>query len=180
MSLRKRLDEELARLVIGEDAVMERSGRRMMVVSAEFVTTIFGAGEKVMGPAIGGIHYLAGERSGRKLGELARAKGPDADGADLVSEVMASLEVRALGQLGTDDLDVAAGTGVLRLHRSPYAEAFSRREHPVCHALTGLWAGLLSALSGREVLGEEVRCRAKGDPICEIVASPGPNRSGER
>jgi predicted hydrocarbon binding protein len=174
MSVRKRLHEELARLTIDEDAVVRVSGRRMMLVSAEFLTTILVSGEKVMGPAIGGIHYLAGELSGRQLGELARAEAPGSDGADLVAHVMAALEVRALGHLDVAKLDVAAGTGVLRLYKSAYADAFPPGDRPVCHGPAGLWAGLLTVLSGKEVLAEEVRCRAKGDPLCEIVAAPRP------
>jgi predicted hydrocarbon binding protein len=175
MSPRKRLHEELARLTIGDDAVMRMSGRRMMLVSADFLTTILVSGEQVMGPAIGGIHYLAGELSGRQLGELAKAAAvPGSDRADLVSSVMASLEVRALGHLDVATIDVAAGTGVLRLYKSAYADAFPSGNRAVCHGPAGLWAGLLSVLSGKEIVAEEVRCRAKGDSLCEIVAAPRP------
>ncbi len=147
MSLRKRLQKELERITIGEDAVARMSGRRMTLVSADFLTTILVSGEKVMGPAIGGIHYLAGELSGRQLGELARAEAPGSDGADLVAGVMASLEVRALGHLEIAGLDLSAGTGVLRLYKSAYADAFPPRDRPVCHGPAGLWAGLLAQLS---------------------------------
>ena len=174
MSLRKRLQDELARLTIGEDAVARMNGRRMMLVSADFLTTIFVSGEKVMGPAIGGIHYLAGELSGRQLGKLAMAEAPGVDGAALVASVMASLEVRALGHLEIAKLDVAAGTGILRLYKSAYAEASAPRDRPVCHGPAGLWAGLLTVLSGKEIFAEEVRCRAKGDPFCEFVGTPRP------
>jgi predicted hydrocarbon binding protein len=172
MSFRKRLEEELAGLVIGEDAVVRLNGRRMMLVSADFLTTILASGEKVMGPAIGGIHYIAGEVSGRQLGELARVAEPSSHGADLVASVMAALEVRALGHLEIANVDVEAGTGVLRLYKSAYADAFRPIDRPVCHGPTGLWAGLLTVLSGKEILAEEVRCRAKGDSLCEIVAAP--------
>ena len=172
MSLRKRFDEQLARLVIGEDAVMQLEGRRVLVVSADFLTAVLRAGEKVVGPAIGGIHYLAGELSGRGFGERARAGAPGARLEDLVVNVMASLELRGLGRVEIADLDATAGTGILRLKRSPYADAFPERDRPACHSLMGLWGGLLSGVSGREITAEEVFCRAKGDPICEIVASP--------
>jgi len=172
MSLRKRFQEQLARLVIGDDAVVQMDGRRMLVVSADFLTTILSAGEQVVGPAIGGIHYLAGERAGRIYAERARAEAPNATPEDLVVNIIAILEVRGLGRVGVADLDAAAGTGTLRLQRSPYADTLSGRDHPACHSLTGLWAGLLGVVSGRDVAAEEVHCRAMGDPACEIVAAP--------
>jgi predicted hydrocarbon binding protein len=172
MSLRKRFDEQLPRLVIGEDGVIQLEGRRVLVVSADFLTAVLSAGEKVVGPAIGGILYFAGELSGRLFGERARAEAPGARLEDLVVNVMASLEVRGLGRVEIADLDATAGTGILRLLRSPYADALPGRDRPVCYSLMGLWGGVLSGVSGREVTAEEVLCRAKGDPICEIVAGP--------
>jgi len=172
MSLRTRFQEQLAQLVIGEDAVVRMDGRRMIVVSADFLTTILSAGEQVVGPAIGGIHYLAGERAGRLYGERARAEAPDATPEDIVVNIVASLEARGLGRLEVADLDAAAGTGMLRLQRSPYADTLSGRDRPACHSLMGLWAGLLGVVSGKDIAAEEVHCRAMGDPVCEIVAAP--------
>src|SRR5688500_4462463 len=47
-----------------------------------------------------------------------------------------------------------------------------RSEEPVCWSLVGFVSGYQSCSHNREVYAREVRCRGKGDAVCEVIAQP--------
>ncbi len=68
--------------------------------------------------------------------------------------------------------------GVYRMvvYDSFEAESFLAREgrgdKSVCHFMRGVLTGLVEGVEGRDYVGHETRCRAKGDEYCEFVIEP--------
>ena len=57
---------------------------------------------------------------------------------------------------------------VIRVHNSPFAEAYGKSDEGVCHLIEGVFAGVGEIIFGKAV-SEERLCKAKGDAYCEIV-----------
>ncbi|WP_048086661.1 V4R domain-containing protein [Ferroglobus placidus] len=57
---------------------------------------------------------------------------------------------------------------VVRVHNSPFAEAYGNSTKGVCHLIEGVFAGVGEIIFGKAV-SEERLCKAKGDDYCEIV-----------
>jgi predicted hydrocarbon binding protein len=57
----------------------------------------------------------------------------------------------------------------IRVTGSPFAEAFGRAGHPVCHLIRGVLGGLAQGAFDRPVAAREVACRAQGSAVCQFV-----------
>ena len=76
---------------------------------------------------------------------------------------------------------VGAGTADRPLVQAVWKDSYEAEQHllhvghaenPVCWTLTGFASGYLSFCRNEEVYAREVRCRGKGDVVCEMVAQP--------
>jgi predicted hydrocarbon binding protein len=54
----------------------------------------------------------------------------------------------------------------VRVKNSVFAEAYGDAAEGVCHLINGVLSGLAAVLFGRNCLGSETECLAKGDPHC--------------
>jgi len=61
---------------------------------------------------------------------------------------------------------------IIRGHNNLECYLNKPSNEPSGHFSRGVLAGLLSELTGREMVVDEVKCIAKGDPYCEFVAKP--------
>ena len=52
---------------------------------------------------------------------------------------------------------------------SPFAQAYGKSSHGVCHLIRGVLAGMASILFGKDCNSTEIECRAKGDTRCLFV-----------
>jgi photoactive yellow protein len=80
----------------------------------------------------------------------------------------------SLGALGLGRFDVAfehrrRGLLVVDHHASPFAEMLAGREGMRCDLLAGLHAGFLSHLSGRPLVGVELRCAQAPGEACRFA-----------
>ena len=53
-----------------------------------------------------------------------------------------------------------------------HIETFGFAEEPVCFTLTGFAGGYVSNILGKQVIFQEIECRAKGDRHCRWIAKP--------
>ena len=76
---------------------------------------------------------------------------------------------------------VGEGTAERPLVEAIWKDSYEAEQHllhhgqaeiPVCWMLTGFASGYLSFCRNEEVYGREVRCRGKGDVVCQMVAQP--------
>lgn len=163
----------LEALVHDEEGALTLDGVRMILLPAEVLVEIARSGERILGTGARGVLYYAGERDGQQTAARALEKaGADADRADILKQVMASIEGRGWGRLETVDVDLKAGRGVVRFFRCPVAELAGDRAPGTCYLVAGFWAGFLGALSGKPIIGYETSCRARGDAYCEYIAGP--------
>ncbi|VVB87045.1 V4R domain protein [uncultured archaeon] len=58
---------------------------------------------------------------------------------------------------------------VVKVENSFIARGYRNSEVPVCHFLSGYFAGLTEVLEGNSIDAEEIKCAAKGDDCCEFV-----------
>ncbi|RLG92530.1 MAG: hypothetical protein DRO36_01100 [Candidatus Hecatellales archaeon] len=51
-------------------------------------------------------------------------------------------------------------------------EHFGKQNEPSCHITRGALAGNLSMILGKDFVGKEVKCIAKGDNYCMFILKP--------
>jgi predicted hydrocarbon binding protein len=54
----------------------------------------------------------------------------------------------------------------IRVENSAFAQAYGEATEGVCHLINGVLSGLASVLFGRNCIGSETKCLAKGDRHC--------------
>jgi predicted hydrocarbon binding protein len=54
----------------------------------------------------------------------------------------------------------------VRVENSAFAEAYGGATEGVCHLINGVLSGLAAVLFGRNCVGSETECLAKGDAHC--------------
>jgi predicted hydrocarbon binding protein len=54
----------------------------------------------------------------------------------------------------------------VRVENSAFAEAYGDATEGVCHLINGVLSGLATVLFGRNCMGAETKCLAKGDKYC--------------
>lgn len=60
---------------------------------------------------------------------------------------------------------------VITVHHSPFAEAYGRSQHPVCHLTRGVLGSFAEQLlGGRTLRVTETTCAAMGAPLCRFEA----------
>lgn len=159
---------------------VEFLGARFLLVQPEFLVAIQKQLEATVGASAKGILYLAGERSGQDAPPpgaelLLDVRSKEAGKAILrgLSEVGA---LRGLGRVCVTEFDPENLRFRFRIDEGALPEAYGPSKKPVCHVWAGWAAGIAKRLFGREVLCEEVTCRAAGAPTCEFALRPRPGR----
>ena len=54
----------------------------------------------------------------------------------------------------------------VRVENSAFAQAYGEATEGVCHLINGVLSGLATVLFGRNCMGSETECLAKGDKHC--------------
>jgi len=54
----------------------------------------------------------------------------------------------------------------IKVENSAFAQTYGNAKQGVCHLINGVLSGLATALFGRNCMGAETECLAKGDPHC--------------
>ena len=54
----------------------------------------------------------------------------------------------------------------IKVENSAFAEAYGESTEGVCHLINGVLSGLATVLFGRNCMGSEIECLAKGDQHC--------------
>lgn len=73
------------------------------------------------------------------------------------------------GRFQVEQYDPGEEVLKISVHSSPFAEAYGEADHPVCHLLRGIVAGMGTALFKRECSALETQCRAMGDDCCRFA-----------
>ena len=155
---------------------VELLGARILLIPPEFIVQIQKQLEATIGASAKGVLYLAGERTGQSVVTPGverlvglRAKAAAEEIFRGIAEVSA---LRGIGVLRVVEFEPEAARFRFQISDGSIPEAYGPSKRPVCHLLEGWAAGVARNLFGREVLCEEVRCRAAGADACEFVLQP--------
>jgi predicted hydrocarbon binding protein len=155
--------------------ILRLHGQPCVIVRPKVLVNIQKQLEQTMGGSAKGIMYLAGERSSRD-GVVPVHAIPGNDGASLTLEgarrMIDAFSVLGWGHAEVVMFDAEHDRLVLRIVNSPMALGYGPSSKPVCHFLAGWAAGMGEALVGRELLCEEVACKAQGRGYCEFELRP--------
>jgi predicted hydrocarbon binding protein len=82
-------------------------------------------------------------------------------------------EILGAGSLEIADLSESKKRGIVRVHNSPIAEAYLRKnkrsKEPVCISIAGVLAGMFTFLFKKDVNCVEKVCLSQGKDFCEFV-----------
>lgn len=162
-----------------QSGVLRIADERYLILRPEMIVNIQKQLEQTVGASTKGFLYLAGERSGDEHLHAVRAfLGPAEGPEDFASVARRTSDALALAGWGRYVLlaqDRESGVLSVALENSPIAHAYGPSARPVCHLVAGWLAAFGRRLLGRELLCEEVSCKAQGRPRCEFVLSPLPS-----
>ncbi len=155
---------------------VELMGHRIMLFRFEFLVAIQKQLETTIGASAKGVMYLAGERAAQevmpakadRLKQLPSAKEP-LSALQRLSDIWATIGV---GRPGLTTFTPAEGRYSFKIDEGAYPAAYGPSSRPVCHLWAGWAAGVIKRLFGRDVLCEEVQCRAMGARFCEFEIRP--------
>lgn len=178
--------EEVTNYILSEMDVDPTAGRltifgsRVFMARPELFVNLQKQLERTVGLSSKGIVYLAGERTGFDATEFVSRLSLTSDvraDADAAFRRMAEAwSILGVGRITFTRFTRAPLAMDYTIENSVIADAYGRSAKPVCHLFAGWGAGLLKALFREEVLGEEIRCKAKGDQACDFEVRLLPSR----
>ena len=117
------------------------------------------------------IILSAGDVSGREEGKalLAQAKAHGIESPQsLPSAILTAVEETNMGfgKIRIDNINLGTGTFKILVSNSFEVDPSRISQKPTCAFILSYLKGLFSELIGRDLEGEEVECRSKGDPRC--------------
>ena len=114
------------------------------------------------------IGYEMGLGAGDSHLELARALGIT-DPIEVVRLISIPL-FKALGYGYAEIEAVQEGNTLwrMRIYRDIECEIVGSSNKPACSLISGMWAGVITRILGKDVVAKETKCRAMGDEYCEI------------
>jgi len=128
--------------------------------------------EDLMGKAAKGVLYRAAEQAGRRfaetLGAANTAEGDDGTHLAVLLRLAEFLRHVGHGYAELVIVDIGRIETTWTMPQNYISELHAPTNEPVCHFYSGAIAGAVSAVFGRSVACDEVKCRAKGDPACEF------------
>ncbi len=155
---------------------VELMGHRIMLFRFEFLVAIQKQLETTIGTSAKGVMYLAGERAAQEvLPAMADRLKDLPSGKDSVIELRRLSDIWATIGVGRATVTLftpSEGRYAFKIEDGTYPAAYGPSSRPVCHLWAGWAAGVIKRLFGRDVLCEEVACRAMGARFCEFEIRP--------
>ena len=181
---RNRGSDDIAnRICLDDEGRLLMDGVPMLMVTRGFAALLQQTAEEfigVNGAAL--ILYHAGFKGGYNLAKSFKPYGMK--GPAILEACLHLASLRGWGIFGLVELDMRKMRADVIIRASP-AEEMKSLGRPVCHLMRGIIAGILQYIAETakrrvKIRGIEVKCIAKGDPYCEIVAEPyaGPGEEG--
>ena len=155
---------------IGE---VEYFGQQVVMLRRDAIKLIRDELVRVGGSSGRVIVLTAGHVSGREEGKalLARAKELGVSSPEsLPVEVLTAVEEMNMGygKIRIDDMNTGTCTFKISVSNSFEADQTDRSPKPGCLFILSYLKGLFSQLTGKDLGGEEVECRSKGDSNCKF------------
>ena len=140
--------------------------RSIIILENDFIGMLKGIYEKMgdVGKALFfNIAYFGGISMAKYL-----LKRLELRGEELIKEVLKIYQASGMGKMELVSYEPNEPYIVLRLYDSIECKAFIGQKKPASHYVRGHLSGLLSKLTGKNLLATEVRCIAMSDPYCQF------------
>jgi len=155
---------------------VELMGHPIMIFRFEFLAAIQKQLETTIGPSAKGVMYLAGERAAQgvlpamadRLKDLPSGKD-SLIAMKRMSDIWATIGV---GRATITAFSPVDGHYSFKIEDGTFPATYGPSSKPVCHLWAGWAAGVVKRLFGRDVLCDEVQCRAMGARFCEFEVRP--------
>lgn len=140
---------------------------RYILIRPETLSTLQKAMEREIGEKASEILF----QSGYEGGSLSTQRYREA--FQCTDEEVVQFMIRMGPQIGWGRFELETFDPVLKqlrvkIHRSPFAEAYGSSPLPVCHLIRGVLAGMASIVFKKEVRAKELSCLAEGNPFCRF------------
>lgn len=149
--------------------------RRALILDESMLRAIFVSFRERLGSGAEAMLYHLGLEVGRIRGrhalQLARRLGIEDVGKRLET-VAKALKALGYGVIEFVEVDERAPRIRVRIHSSIECELGRGADRPFSQYIRGLISGLASEVFQREMITEETRCIARGDPHCEFELYP--------
>ena len=178
MTEKKKLWWEIVDKMEYEDGKLSFLGIPYTIIPAQILPMLHKRLAEVVGPAIRSIITEGAARQSYKVVDKALKKSG-------LGFLAAKIGVKRV-EIAKKVIDIVTGEGwgfaqiikegklekgeeiIGRIENSFEAEYFGESEEPVCRFLTGALTGGSRAIWREDVVVEEIKCKAKGDPYCEF------------
>ncbi len=177
MSFRKYLNLLSVRISTKDGHILIK-GDRVAMVPTEMFTELYLGFSKVMGKAgAATAFYFGAKESGHVLYDIGMKLYGE---KNIKSEVRFPkildelLSIAGYGRCEVEKVDFTNVEVVIRLKGLLTSSGIEGSDVPVCHAERGAMTGIVESITGKQLVGKEVKCQAMGDDYCEFVISEGP------
>lgn len=173
--------EDFFKFAVNEGTVHTRNGLRAFLASEDFIVGIHQGLEEEVGDAAAMIFYKCGfnwgmndmktfvplveNEFGKKLSEM---------NANFFLETWWwPLQAEGWGSWKVDTTQRKQGMIFIDLFDSAVAKSLGTVGKPVCHVYAGMFAGVFTYLTQRDLSGIEVQCYAMGEDFCKFIVGSG-------
>jgi predicted hydrocarbon binding protein len=159
-----------------ETGEVEYFGQPVVMLSRDAIRLIRDELVRLGGAAGKVTVHTAGHVSGREEGKaiLAKARAVGIQSPEsLPSAILTAVEETNMGygKIRIDNIDFGTLTFKISLSNSFEADQSANAQSPTCTFMLSYLKGLFSQLIGKDLGGEEVECKSKGDPCCRFRLS---------
>jgi predicted hydrocarbon binding protein len=159
-----------------ETGEVEYFGQPVVMLSRDAIRLIRDELVRLGGAAGKVTVHTAGHISGREEGKaiLAKARAVGIKSPEsLPSAILTAVEESNMGygKIRIDNIDLGTLTFKVSLSNSFEADQPATSQKPTCTFMLSYLKGLFSQLIDKDLGGEEVECKSKGDPCCRFLLS---------
>ena len=167
-----------------ETGQVEYFGQQVVMLRRDAIRLIQDELMRVGGAAGRVIVHTAGHISGREEGKalLARAKSLGVRSPEsLPAAILTAVEETNMGygKIKIDDINFGTWTFKISISNSFEVDQSGHSRKPTCVFILSYLKGLFSELIGRDLGGEEVECKSKGDSSCKFRLALGTREPGK-
>ncbi len=142
---------------------------RVILIRAITLTNIQKRMEEILGDEAFAVLYEAGIFAGKQTAQilLNRLTERHKEIKEYLSELFGS---KGIGWFKLETLNIDENSLVesLQITQSFIAQSYDNAKKPVCHFLSGYFAGLLTEVTGNPLICEEVQCQGTGSSCCKF------------
>jgi predicted hydrocarbon binding protein len=148
--------------------VLHANTRAFIITAGEFLA-LMDRLEKILTPSgVTALHYDAGKNIGEHTA-LELKENYKLDKEELIQAFAQAQKATGWGIMDFQDVDFKQLSGRIIVKDGFEAYSWGKKNYKVCNWTRGMIAGFMSAIFGKPVEANEVKCLANGDEHCEFV-----------